>query len=71
MYIFFYRAPAGRDLDKLAKAMNDNWELLYGLSELIEQRHVKGLKGSQFCEPIVDRLYPASPEYDHDWKAKV
>lgn len=63
--------PAGRDIDKMRKAMDENWELFYRLSEIIEERHIKTLKGSQFCEPIVDRMTPASNVYDHDWKSKV
>jgi len=63
--------PAGRDLKKMAVAMDENWRSIYGLAELIEERHIRdGVKG-QFIEPVVERLVPASLEFDSDWKEKI
>ena len=61
----------GRDLKKVAVAMDENWRSIYGLAELIEERHIRdGVKG-QFIEPVVERLVPASLEFDSDWKEKI
>jgi len=64
-------APAGRDLNKLAAAMGENWREVYGLADLIAARHVRTGKSGAFCEPVTDRLIPAETSFDHDWKAKV
>ena len=55
----------------MAVAMDENWRSIYGLAELIEERHIRdGVKG-QFIEPVVERLVPASLEFDSDWKEKI
>ena len=52
----------------MAVAMDENWRSPYGLAEPIEERHIRdGVKG-QFIEPVVERLVPASLEFDSDWK---
>jgi hypothetical protein len=64
-------APAGRDLKKLAAAMDANWREIYGLAELIADRHVRDGECASFLEPVVDRFRPAVTTYDHDWKEKL
>lgn len=64
-------APAGRDLVKMQKAMDDNWKEVYALSELIEERHMRTQKGTAFVEPLVERLTPASNTFDDEWKSKI
>lgn len=58
--------PAGRDLKKLAVAMDKNWKDIYALSERIEQRHMQDCVKSLFIEPAVQRLAPASVDFDND-----
>ena len=38
-------APAGRDLEKMDALMTENWEEIYGLAEIIEERHINSLEG--------------------------
>ncbi|KNC76209.1 hypothetical protein SARC_11278 [Sphaeroforma arctica JP610] len=64
-------APAGRDLQKMAAALDVNWRELYGLSDMICERHINSTQGSKFIEPCVERLRASSNEYDHDWKSKL
>jgi len=64
-------APAGRDIEKLAAAMNENWREIYDLADLIADRHLRTGARSAFLEPPVERLRPASPEFDSEWKAKL
>ena len=64
-------APAGRDLAKMEKAFNDNWEDIYSLAEMVADRHVRDQAPLPFSEDIVERLMPADVEYDHSWKSKV
>ena len=65
-------APAGRDLGKLAAAMDENWRDVYELAELVAERHMRSSEGGRaFCEPAVERLIPAARTFDHDWKSKV
>ena len=64
-------SAAGKDLDKLADAMNTNWEDMYRLADLVADRiQAKSLK-SKFLEPIVERYQPYYREYDFDWKNKI
>ena len=65
------RKPAGRDLKKLAVAMDKNWKDNYALSERIEQRHMRDGVKSSFIESAVQRLAPASVDFDNDWKEKI
>jgi len=64
-------APAGRDVHKLAAAMNEHWRDVYELADLIAFRHMNTGASGAFCEPVIDRLIPAVTTFDHDWKAKV
>lgn len=65
-------APAGRDVQKMANAMDANWRDIYGLADLVCARHIsQSPKDQTFVEPIVQRLTGASVEFDHDWKAKI
>ena len=64
-------APAGRDLNKLAAAMDENWREVYELAELVAERHMRSGESGAFCEPVTERLMPAATTFDHDWKAKV
>ena len=65
-------APAGRDLDKMAIAMDKNWKEVFELAKLIEVRHMKTQKSSTFIEKnIVERLTPASAAFDFGWKGKI
>jgi len=61
----------GRDLEKMEKAMNDNWEEVYELAKIVEQRHINSTPPSTFIEPIVERFSPAEVYYDLSWKDKV
>jgi len=63
--------PAGRDVEKLAVAMDDNWRELYGLAELVAARHMRQGSSAAFIEPMVDRLRPAATTFDHGWKAQL
>lgn len=65
------RKLAGRDLKKLAVAMDKNWKDNYALSERIEQRHMRDGVKSSFIESAVQRLAPASVDFDNDWKEKI
>mmetsp|Transcript_3275 Transcript_3275/g.6213 ORF Transcript_3275/g.6213 Transcript_3275/m.6213 type:complete len:563 (+) Transcript_3275:49-1737(+) len=64
-------APAGRDLAKMEKAFNDNWEDIYALADMVADRHMRDQPPLPFSEDIVERLMPADVEYDHSWKSKV
>ncbi|GMH76486.1 hypothetical protein TL16_g07103 [Triparma laevis f. inornata] len=64
-------APAGRDLEKMEKAFNENWRDIYSLAELVQDRHMNTQPGVPFAEDIVQRLMPAAVEYDLEWKEKV
>ena len=61
----------GRDLAKMEKAMNDNWEEVYELARIVEQRHINSTPPSSFIEPITERFSPAEVYYDLGWKDKV
>ena len=63
--------PACRDLKKLAVTMDKNWKDIYALSERIEQRHMRDGVKSLFIESAVQRLAPASVDFDNDWKEKI
>lgn len=60
-------APAGRDRNKMAAKMNEHWEEIYALSELIADRHIRTVPGMDFPEPIVERIKVFSPEFDSQW----
>jgi len=64
-------APAGRDVDKLAAAMNENWREIYDLAELIADRHIRNGTKSKFVETAVERLRPALASFDAEWKDKL
>ena len=55
----------------MEKAFTDNWEDIYSLAELVQDRHMRDNPGVPFAEDIVERLMPADVEYDHSWKSKV
>jgi len=48
--------------------MTEHWEDIYGLAELIEERHINNCAGEEFIEPIIERLEAAAVEFDLDWK---
>jgi len=64
-------AAAGKDLDKLADAMNTNWEEMYRLADLVADRIQAKSPKAEFLEPIVERYQPYHREYDFDWKSKL
>jgi len=65
-------APAGRDFNKLADLMDENWSEIYDLADMVCDRHIANSpKGAAFIEPIVERLQGASVEFDKDWKEKL
>ena len=66
-------APAGRDRDKLAAAMDANWREVYELAELVADRHIRdAAQGVEFPEgPVVERFRAAATGFDADWKAKL
>lgn len=49
----------------------ENWEDIYALAALIEDRHIASVPGKNFPEPVKNRLRPSSMEYDFDWKEKL
>lgn len=64
-------AAAGRDLPKLAAAMDANWQEVYGLADMVAARHIATGRKGEFLEPCVERLKGAATSFDHDWKSKV
>jgi len=64
-------APAGRDVNKLAKAMDQNWEELYGLADLICERHINATPPRRFIETCTERVRGADIAFDHAWKDKL
>ena len=64
--------PAGRDLSKLAAAMDDNWREIYDLADQIAERHLRTGPRSSFLEGTpVERLLPAATYFDANWKGKL
>jgi len=63
--------PAGRDLKKMEALFAENWEDIYALAALIEDRHIASVPGKNFPEPVKNRLRPSSMEYDFNWKEKL
>jgi len=64
--------PAGRDLPKLAAAMDANWREIYDLADQIADRHLRTGLRSTFLEGTpVERLLPAATYFDADWKGKL
>lgn len=64
-------APAGRDVQKMAIAMDTNWKSVYELARLIELRHIKTQKPATFIEPIQERFTPSATTFDTNWKEKL
>eukprot|EP01134_Creolimax_fragrantissima_P001952 CFRG1952T1 len=64
-------APAGRNLEKMAAALDENWREMYALADMISDRHIATSPGSKFIEPCVNRLKGAATAFDHDWKDKI
>ena len=62
---------AGRDLDKIAKALDDNWKEVYDLADRVCERHIQNTPGSAFLEPCVNRLKGADFDFDKEWKDKI
>mmetsp|Transcript_4345 Transcript_4345/g.13334 ORF Transcript_4345/g.13334 Transcript_4345/m.13334 type:complete len:582 (-) Transcript_4345:108-1853(-) len=64
--------PAGRDVAKLAAAMDEHWREIYDLAEMIAERHIRTGPRAAFVEgPSVERLTPAATGFDADWKGKL
>ena len=64
--------PAGRDAQKLGKAMDDNWRQVYDLADMIAARHVRtGARGAFVEGATVERLLPAATHFDGAWKEKL
>jgi len=64
--------PAGRDLNKLAKAMDENWREIYALADVIAERHIRtGRKGAFLEGTPTDRHMPAATHFDAAWKSKL
>ena len=64
-------APAGRDLAKLERAMDESWREIYELADLVAARHLRDGPKSAFPEQAVERLLPAVTSFDSDWKQHV
>jgi len=64
-------APVARDHQKLAVVMDENWREVYGLADIVADRHMADGARSAFMEPCVERLQPGSTKFDEDWKSKV
>ena len=62
---------AGRDLEKISRTLDENWEDVYDLANQICERHIKNTPGRAFVEPCVNRLQGADFDFDSDWKTKV
>lgn len=63
--------PAGRDLKKMDALFTENWQDIYRLATLIEDRHIASLPGKEFLEPVENRFRPAALDYDAEWKQKL
>jgi len=64
--------PAGRDLEKLAAAMNTYWRDVYALADIIADRFEETCTPSAFIEGTpVERIKPAEKTWDDQWKEKV
>ena len=64
--------PAGRDVAKLGKAMDDNWRQVYEVADLVAARHVRtGARGAFIEGDTVERLLPAATHFDAAWKDKL
>ena len=64
--------PAGRDVQKLGKAMDDNWRQVYDIADMIAARHVRtGARGAFVEGATVERLLPAATHFDGEWKEKL
>ena len=64
-------APAGRDHQKLGKAMDENWKEIYALADMVCERHISDHRKGAFLEPCTERLQKAEIDFDADWKAKL
>lgn len=64
-------SPAGRDVNKLAKLMDENWEDIYNLADQICERHINESPKASFLEPCVERLCGANFDFDNEWKDKI
>ena len=62
---------AKTDLDKIAKALDDNWKEVYDLADQVCERHIQNTPGSAFLEPCVNRLKGADFDFDKEWKDKI
>ena len=61
-----------RDRQQQQKAMDDNWESIYELADLVCDRHMSTGKRATFVEgEVVDRVVPASIGFDINWKSKI
>jgi hypothetical protein len=60
-----------RDLKKMEALFTENWEDIYALAGLIEDRHIASVPGKEFLEPVENRFRPAALDYDRDWKIKL
>lgn len=65
-------SPAGRDLERLSKLMDENWEEFYLLADQVSDRIVRNMPKGSFVEgQAVERIKPYYREYDFDWKRRV
>jgi len=64
-------APAGRDPQKMARALDANWRALYALADMIADRHISTGPKSVFFEPCEDRIKGADTRFDAAWKDKI
>ena len=64
-------SAAGKDLDKLAEAMDVNWEEMYRLADLVADRIQANHPKGDFLEPIEERYQRYYREYDFDWKSNI
>ena len=60
-----------RDLKKMDALFTENWQDIYRLATLIEDRHIASLPGKEFLEPVENRFRPAALDYDAEWKQKL
>jgi hypothetical protein len=65
-------APAGRDPQKLAAAMDASWRQVYELADLVAARRIRDGAPGTFVEGrFEERLRPASTDFDARWKERL
>ena len=65
-------APAGRDLAKMDKVMTENWQDIYELAELVEERIMRDYARRPLIEgKVVERIWATDTSFDKEWIKKL